>query len=170
MGGIDEGFEFGIGAEMRIDAGEIGHPIAVIASTFIARTALHRFVFENWRKPDRGRAKALDIIKPRGQPFQITAMIEPFGRRIEPMIEPRSGDAAAIIGAITIFESVRQDEIDDFILRQAVSDGRERCLGWGDLTRADRPPGHSGACAKRSDNANKDSRHDPLPQSQVLPS
>ena len=31
MGGIDEGLEFGIGAEMRINLCEVRHPVAVIA-------------------------------------------------------------------------------------------------------------------------------------------
>jgi hypothetical protein len=37
MGGVDQGLEVGIGAEVRIDVGEIGDPIAVIAGGLLAR-------------------------------------------------------------------------------------------------------------------------------------
>ena len=66
MGGIDEGLEFGIGAEMRIDAGEIGHPVrAYLDVSEIIRVALecgadaiypgYGFLSEN---PDLARAAA----------------------------------------------------------------------------------------------------------------
>ena len=158
MGGIDEGLEFGIGAKMRIDAGEISHPIAVIACAFLARAALHRFVFEHRRKPDRGDAHALNVIEPLGQPLQVAAMIEALVRRIEAVIEWPATDAAAIIGFIPVFESVGKHEIDDFIFEQAVTDGRERRLCWGDW-----PFGHGGACAKRSNESHENSRHNPSP-------
>ena len=61
---IDQGLEVGIGAEMRINLGEIGHPIAVITGRFLARRTLHRLVLENRRDPDGGDAHALQIINP----------------------------------------------------------------------------------------------------------
>ena len=44
---IDQRLEIGVGAEMRIDASEIGDPVAVIAGAFLPGGALHRLVLEH---------------------------------------------------------------------------------------------------------------------------
>ncbi|OMG61402.1 hypothetical protein IL54_4829 [Sphingobium sp. ba1] len=62
MGGLHQCREIGVGAEMRIDMGEVGDPIAVIARTFLALGALHRLVAEDGADPDGGRAQSLDIV------------------------------------------------------------------------------------------------------------
>ena len=54
MNRIDQLLELGIGPEVRIDVGEIGDPVAVIAGRFIARIALHRLVLEHRGEPHRG--------------------------------------------------------------------------------------------------------------------
>ena len=94
---IDEGLEVGVGAEMRIDAREVGHPIAVIARAFLPRRALHRLVLEDRRQPDRRRAEPLDIVEPLGQALEVAAVEDspcasgrsrsPADRRLSP---PRS--------------------------------------------------------------------------------
>ena len=75
---INKSAHIGLSAKMGINLREIGDPIAVIASGFFTRPTLHGFVLENWAKPDRRRAKPLDIIKPRDQPFKITTVIKTF--------------------------------------------------------------------------------------------
>ena len=61
---VDECLEVRIGAEMRIDVGEVGDPVAVIAGALLARRPLHRLVLEDRRQPHRRRAKPLDIVEP----------------------------------------------------------------------------------------------------------
>ena len=129
MGGIDEGLELGIGAEMRIDAGEVGHPVAVIARALLARLALHRLVLEDRREPDRGDAHVLDVVELGGQPLEIAAVVEALVRRIEAVIERAALQPAAIIARIAIFEAVGQDEIDDLVFELALCNrGRRRLL------------------------------------------
>jgi hypothetical protein len=44
MGFADKPGKVGIGAEMGIDAGEVGDPVAVIACAFMALSALNRAI------------------------------------------------------------------------------------------------------------------------------
>ena len=73
---------------MRIDAREIGDPVAVIAGRFLARRALHRLVLVYRPEPDRGRAQCLDVIEACDQAFEIAAVIEAFVGRIEAGPQP----------------------------------------------------------------------------------
>jgi hypothetical protein len=54
---VDQRLEVGVGAEVRVDPGEIGDPIAVIAGAFLARRALHRLVLEDRRSQTACRAE-----------------------------------------------------------------------------------------------------------------
>ena len=76
MDRVDQRLEVGVGAEMRIDLGEIGDPIAVIAGAFVPLAALHRLVLEHRRQPDRGRAETLDVIEPLDQALEVAAVVE----------------------------------------------------------------------------------------------
>src|SRR4029079_627384 len=49
---LDEGAHVGLGAEMRIDAGEVGDPVTVVAGGLLARPALHRLVLVDRPQPD----------------------------------------------------------------------------------------------------------------------
>ena len=123
---IDEGLEFGIGAQMRVDRGEVGHPIAVVARALVTRRALHRLVLEDRREPDRGDAEPLDIVELLGQALQIAAVVEAAMGRVVAAFEPVRRIAAGIVGRIAIGEAVGQDEVDHLVLRQALA----RCGGW----------------------------------------
>ena len=103
---IDERFEFGIGAEMRVYGSEIGHPIAVIARRFLTLATLHRLVLENRRKPDRGGTHALNIIEPFDQPRQIPAVEKAFVRRVEAGLHLVALKAAFVISDVAIFKTV----------------------------------------------------------------
>lgn len=65
---------------MRIDMGEVGDPIAVIARTFLALGTLHRLVAEDGADPDGGRAQPLNIVEPPGEAFEVAAMEKALGR------------------------------------------------------------------------------------------
>ena len=82
---FDECLEFGARSEMAVGPGKIGHPIAVIASTFGSRVALYGLVLKNRREPDRGDAQLFKIVESRGQTLEVAAMEETLVLGIEPM-------------------------------------------------------------------------------------
>ena len=69
-------------AEMRIDVGEVGDPVAVIARALLAGRALDRLVLEDRPQPDRRDAQPLDVVKARQDALQIAAVVEPLAGRI----------------------------------------------------------------------------------------
>ena len=109
-------------AEMRIDAGEVRDPVAVIAGGFLAGPALHRLVLEHRREPDGGRAERLDVVEPRGEPLQIAAVKEPLRRGIEAVLQPVALQPTAIVRGIAVLEAVRQHEIDDLFRLRSLAD------------------------------------------------
>ena len=120
MGGVDKSLEIVARANVWIDIGEISDPIAVIARRLEPFWALHRIVLKNRRQPNRCHAEPLDIVQALGQAFQVAAMIEAVIGRVIPIFQAAAFNAAAIIARVAIFEPVRQDEIDDFILNCAI--------------------------------------------------
>ena len=101
---LDQLLEIGVGAEMRVDLREVGHPIAVIASAFVAWPALNGLVPENRRQPDGGRAQSLNIVEPGGQAFKVPAMIESARCRIIAGLERAAAQPALVIAPIAIGE------------------------------------------------------------------
>src|SRR3546814_20990494 len=71
MRGIDQRLEIRIGAKMRVDLREIGHPIAVIARALLPHRSLHHLVPEHRRQPDRRRAERLYIIAPPDHAYEV---------------------------------------------------------------------------------------------------
>ena len=136
MGGGDQRGEVGIGAEVRIDAGEVGHPIAVIARALAPRRALHRLVDENRRDPDGSGAEPLDIVEPARDALEVAAMVKALGGGIEAGVEPVALDPAAIVARVAIVEAVGEEEIDHLVLRQARADVAERDGGQQDRRRS----------------------------------
>src|SRR3546814_19905508 len=82
MRGIDQRLEIRIGAKMRVDLREIGHPIAVIARALLPLRSLHHLVPEHRRQPDRRRAARLDIIAPPAYAFEVAAVETPLCGRV----------------------------------------------------------------------------------------
>ena len=119
---FDECLEFGARSEMAVGPGKIGHPIAVIASTFGSRVALYGLVLKNRREPDRGDAQLFKIVESRGQTLEVAAMEETLVFGIEPMREPVTRKAALVVRAIAVLEPVGQDEIDNLLAGQALAE------------------------------------------------
>jgi hypothetical protein len=126
VGGRDQRGEVGVGAEVRIDPGEVGHPIAVIARALGPRRALHRLVDEDRRDPDGGRPEPLDIVEAAGDALEVAAVVEAFRGRVEAGVEPVALDPAAIVARVGIVEAVGEEEVDHLILRQAGADVSQR--------------------------------------------
>ncbi len=124
--GVDQRAKLCLGAEMRIDGGEIGHPIAVIAGALAPLGPLHRLVAEHRSQPDRRRAQPLNIIEPRRQPAQIAALKKALVRRIEARDLARAGQATPVIAGIAIFEPVGKQEIDQLVFGRAGAQPGER--------------------------------------------
>jgi hypothetical protein len=124
VGGVDEGLQLGLRAEVRIHVGEVGDPVAVIAGGLLTRRPLHDLVPEDRPQPDRRRAQALDVVEPGRQAGQVAAMIETLVRRIEAGLQAIAGETPAIIGQVAVGEPVRQDEIDHLVPGRAIEIGR----------------------------------------------
>src|SRR5690349_685276 len=104
MHGFDEQPKIALAAEVRIDPGEIGYPIAVITRGLVPGWSLDRFVPEDGPEPDRRHTEMLDVVEPREQPAQITAVIETLGGGIESRDEPTAAQAAPIVAGGAVFE------------------------------------------------------------------
>ena len=115
MGRIDQSLEISAGPEMRVDVGEVGDPVAVIAGAFLTRLALDRLIAEHRPDPDRRGAQALDIVQMLDQTLKVAAIVKSLGGGIKTGLQPIPREAAPIIGRIAIGEAVRQHEIDHLV-------------------------------------------------------
>ena len=136
-----------------VDAGEIGHPVAVIAARFLARLALHRLVLENGGEPDRGHAHALNIVEPLRQALEVAAMVEALVRRVESVDQRPALQAAAIVRRVAVLEPVGQDEIDHLVFELAL--GRIHRHRYGNR----RWPGQRGTRPAQAENHCQDTTH-----------
>ena len=130
VGSIDEGLELLARTEMAVRTREVGHPISVIARALVPFGPLDGLVLEDGREPDCRDAEVFQIIETLRQPLQVTAVEEALVRRVEARLQPAAGEIAEVIGSVAVLEAVRQDEIDDFLARQAVAKalfGCDRC-------------------------------------------
>src|SRR5206468_11766684 len=107
----------GIGPEMRVDRGEIGNPVTVIAGALLAPGSLHGLVLEHRSDPQGRRAQALDVVEPALQPLEVAAVVEALARRVEAGGQAVTRDAAAVVRPVAVLEPVWEDEIDDLVLR-----------------------------------------------------
>ena len=124
VGRIDQGTELGVGAQVRVNLGEIGDPIPVVTGRR-AVFELDGLVLEARRQPDRGRAQPLDVVHPVQQPGQVTAVVEAPLRGIEAVLQPVTGDPTRVVGLGAVLEPVRHDEIE-VLVRDRRPQGRPR--------------------------------------------
>ena len=117
--GVDQRLEVRVGPEVRVDLREVGDPVAVIAGAFVARRPLNCLVLEDRRNPDGRRTKPLDIVEALHQALEVAAVVEALRGRIEAGHQATSRQPATVVRGIAVLEAVRQNEIDDFVLRQA---------------------------------------------------
>ena len=103
---------------MRVDAREVGDPIAVIARALLPGRPCTGLFLKIGAEPDRCRAEPLDVVEPLGQALEVAAVVEALVRGIEAGRQPVAGQSAAIVRRIAVLEPVGQQEIDDLVLRQ----------------------------------------------------
>src|SRR5690242_6886051 len=103
---------------MRIDAREVRDPVTVIAGALVAGRPLDRLILIYGTQPDGRGAEALDVVQPGRQALEIPAVIEALVSGVEAGDEAVAGKATAVVRRVTILESIRQHEVDDFVLGQ----------------------------------------------------
>ena len=76
--GLDQCGEVGVGAEVGVDLGEVGDPVAVVAG---GRPVLEldRLVLEDRGQPDRVGPQALDVVELRAEAREVTPVVEALG-------------------------------------------------------------------------------------------
>src|SRR3546814_20799538 len=84
---IDQRLEILARAQMRIDIEEIGDPVAVITSGFLAARTLYRLVMEDRRQPDRGHSQPPDIVAPADHPPQVASPLNALSHRVEAVVQ-----------------------------------------------------------------------------------
>ena len=130
----DQVLELGVGAEVRVDPGEVGDPVAVVARGRVGAGALHRLVDERRRQPDRVGAEALDVAQLLGQAGDVAAVVEALVARVEAVVEPAAGDAAGVVGLVAVGETVRHHEVEAPVAAGlAQRGGGHRLVGRGRL-------------------------------------
>ena len=108
----DESLELLVRAEVRVDAGEVGDPVAVVARAGVLALALHRTVGEARRQPDRARAEPLDVVEVRSETGDVAAVEEALVGRVEPGREAVSFEAAGVVRRVAVGEPVGHDEVE----------------------------------------------------------
>ena len=121
MSGGDEGLEVCIGAEMRVNLGEVRDPIAVISRCLLTGRALHRLVLKDGCKPNRCCPKTLDIVQPIDQALEIATVIEGLLGWIKACLKAIPCKATSVITRVASFEPVGQQKINNLIFRQALA-------------------------------------------------
>jgi hypothetical protein len=113
--GVDERAQVLVGAEVRVDLGEVGDPVAVVAGALVL--LLHRLVLEAGREPDRGRAEAPDVVDPLEQALEVAAVVEaaPLGREAGLTVLDAGRQAAVVVRAVPVLEAVGHHEVEALV-------------------------------------------------------
>jgi hypothetical protein len=111
MRSVDERAKLGIGAQVRVNLGEVGYPVAVVASRG-AVFQLHGLVLEARCKPDRGRAQTLDVIDAVQQTLEVAALVVAPFRRIETVFVGTTGDSASVVSRRPVLEPIGHHEVE----------------------------------------------------------
>ncbi len=120
VGLVDEGLEVLVGAEVRVDLGEVGDPVSVVAGRRVLAAALHGLVLEDRRQPDGGGAEPLDVVELLGEALEVAALVEALVGGVVAVGEARTGQSAAVVPGVPVGETVRQDEVE-LLPRQVVA-------------------------------------------------
>ncbi|ESU50210.1 hypothetical protein P376_1812 [Streptomyces sp. HCCB10043] len=87
VGLVDQLLQVGVGAEVRVDLGEVGDPVAVVARRRVLAGALDGPVLEDRGHPDGGGAEALDVVELLGQALEVAALVEPLVGGVVAVVE-----------------------------------------------------------------------------------
>ena len=138
MGLVDQGLHLGVGAQVRVDLGEVGDPVAVVAGAGVGAAALHRAVLERRRQPDRGRPETLDVVELVGDPLQVATVVEALVTRVVAGGQAIAGQAPAVVRGRAVGEPVGHHEVEPLLgqtVAQAV--GRQPPVPGGDAVAAE---------------------------------
>ena len=138
-------------AQVRVDAGEVGGPVAVI--TAVATRGVEPLVEHRRRDPQRRRAQALDVVEPVDQALQVAAA--------EAVAAPRVvlAGALVVVARVAVGEAVGHDEVDDLVAPVGAGDVQLQAARRRPLQRLLRPcrgtgpgrhPGRDGQCRRQS--------------------
>ncbi len=108
----DQLLELVVGAEVRVDLGEVGDPVAVVARGGVRPGALDGLVLEDRRHPDRGGAEVLDVVELLDQAFQVATVVEALVGGVEAVVQPGTRDATGVVAGVPVREAVGQDEVE----------------------------------------------------------
>ncbi len=72
----DEGRQVLVGAEVRVDLGEVRDPVTVVAGGRFGAGPLHGLVLEDGGHPDGGGAEALDVVELLRQALEVATLVE----------------------------------------------------------------------------------------------
>ena len=81
--GLDEVGEVLVRPEVRVDLGEVGDPVAVVAGGAAGPLTLDRLVLEARREPDRGGAELLDVVDLVEHALEVAAVVVALVARAE---------------------------------------------------------------------------------------
>ena len=131
---VDERLELGVGAEVRVDPGEVGDPVAVVPGRGVLARALDRAVPEGRGQPDRAGAEALDVVELLGQAGDVAAVVEALVLGVEAGREPVALEAAGVVAGVAVGEPVGHHEVEVLARRGLAQRGSGQALvGRGDL-------------------------------------
>ena len=133
----DERLELGVRAEVRVDLGEVGDPVPVVAGAHVGTLTLHRAVLEARGEPDRRGAEAVDVVELVAQAREVAAVVEALVGRVEARREAIAGEPALVVGGVAVGESVGHDEVEHLVAavlaHRLVDEGGIGCLVVGTL-------------------------------------
>ena len=125
---LDQRLELLVGAQMRVDGGEVGDPVAVVAGARVGALALHGVVREGRGQPDGAHPQALDVVELRVEPGDVPALVEALVGGVEAVVEAVSLEAAGVIARIAVLEAVGEHEVEG-LAAAGVAVGGRRELG-----------------------------------------
>ncbi len=111
VGVLDESREVGVGAQVRVDLGEVGDPVAVVAGGR-AVLELDRLVGEDRGQPDRVGAETLDVVELRAQALQVAAVVVALAGRVEAGDVLVPAQPALVVGRVAVGEPVAHHEVE----------------------------------------------------------
>jgi hypothetical protein len=130
MGLVDQLGEVGVGAEVRVDLGEVGDPVAVVSGGGVLACALDGPVLEDRREPDGGGAQALDVVELLREPLEVPALVEALVGGVVAGLQTGAGEPAAVVGGVAVGEPVGKYEVE-LLAGEVVAGGCGGELGVG---------------------------------------
>ncbi len=109
---VDELAHLLVRAQVRVDLGEVGDPVAVVPGARVLLAALDGAVLEAGRQPDRGRPQALDVVEPVHDPGQVSTVEEALVGGVEAVVQPVPRDPGRVVGRVAVGEPVGHHEVE----------------------------------------------------------